>query len=72
MLTLDLIQPKRQDGKTDATDATDKNGFFSAAGGKGRAEGESKSVLIRGIRGIRFPIASLLAKRGEASTVRSA
>jgi hypothetical protein len=61
LLTLDLIQPKRHDGKTDATDATDKNGFFSAAGGKGRAEGESKSVLIRGIRGIRFPIASLLA-----------
>jgi len=28
------IQPKRQDGKTDATDAADKNGFFSAAGGK--------------------------------------
>jgi len=32
---LDLIQPKRHDGKTDATDLTDKNGFFPPAAEKG-------------------------------------
>jgi hypothetical protein len=29
---LNLIQPKRQDGKTDETDLTDKNGFYPAYG----------------------------------------
>lgn len=37
---------------------------FSACGGKGRAEGESKSILIRGIC---VAIMPLLGERGEAS-----
>ncbi len=55
----DVDELKRHNSNTDATDTTDKNGFFSACGGKGRAEGESKSVLIRGIRGIRVAIMPL-------------
>jgi hypothetical protein len=35
--------------------------FYSACGGKGRAEGESKSVPIRFVRFIRFTIMPLYA-----------
>jgi len=59
---------ERQEGKTDETDGTDKNGFLFRLRRIRTSRRRVKVRSIRLVRSIRFAILSLLvAKRGEAS-----